>query len=239
MSIAKAITAIELVAPASSYIVARIRLALDTSVKSFIPIRGKAEVPRGVLPRSASKEANEKVLVFVEEGPAAEEAKKAGAEVLGNKDIAKITSGEIELSSFTRALATPSMYPLITPLGRVLGPLGLMPNPKKGGVTNALVAAIEGARAASSVAFEMKETDKDGGVVEVEVAKVGWLVDDVRENVGAVAKAVLEANENKRKHMIIHSLHLTSRDHPIRIPVRLKEIGKHLAAAKLQKGQKK
>ncbi|KXS20650.1 ribosomal protein L1 [Gonapodya prolifera JEL478] len=234
-SLAEALAAIELVAPESSYVLSRVRLNLDTSLKSFVPVRGRAQVPRGVLPRAETDGEEEQVLVFAEEGPAAEEARAAGAEVLGKDDIEKLTDNTLDLTKFARALATPAMYPLITPFGRLLGPLGLMPNPKKGGVTEALGAAIEGARAASFVNFEMKDKDKEGGTVEVEVGKVGWGAAEVRENIGAVLKAIVEANENKKKHMIVHSLYLASKEHPVRFPVRLKEFGTHLVSAKIQK----
>src|SRR5450631_3457880 len=94
-------------------------------------VRGVVNLPNGS-GRSA------RVAVFAK-GAKADEARKAGADVVGAEDLAeKVNAGQID---FDRCIATPDMMPLVGRLGKVLGPRGLMPNPKVGTVTNDLPAA--------------------------------------------------------------------------------------------------
>ena len=111
-------------------------------------VRGVCNLPNGTGRKV-------RVAVFAEGGKA-EEAKKAGADIVGAEDLVEIVQkGTID---FDRAIATPDMMPLVGRLGKVLGPRGLMPNPKVGTVTPDVAAAVKAAK---------------GGAVEFKVEKAG------------------------------------------------------------------
>src|SRR6201994_2807131 len=119
-------------------------------------------------------------------GAKAEEALAAGADVVGADDLAeKIQAGQIE---FDRCIATPDMMALVGRLGKVLGPRGLMPNPKLGTVTNDIAEAVKAAKG-GQVEFRAEKA----GLVHAGVGKASFskegLVDNVKAFVGAVAKA--------------------------------------------------
>jgi large subunit ribosomal protein L1 len=125
------------------------------------------------------------VAVFAR-GPKAEEAKKAGAEYVGADDLAeKITKGEIE---FDRCIATPDMMGVVGKLGKVLGPKGLMPNPKLGTVTMDVTAAIAAAKA-GQVEFRAEKA----GIVHVGVAKASFAEDKILSNIKAFVDAINKA----------------------------------------------
>src|SRR5713226_720375 len=121
---------------------------------------------RGVvnLPNGSGRSARVAVCA---KGAKADEAKKAGADVVGAEDLAeKINAGQID---FDRVIATPDMMPLVGRLGKVLGPRGLMPNPKVGTVTNDLK---EGVRAAKGGAVEFRV--EKAGIVQGGVGKASF-----------------------------------------------------------------
>src|SRR5690606_22996956 len=117
---------------------------IEISMNLGIDPRHADQVVRGVvnLPHGTGKTL--RVAVFAR-GPKAEEAQAAGADLVGAEDLAeRITNGQID---FDRCIATPDMMPIVGKLGRVLGPRGLMPNPKLGTVTNDVAAAVAEAKA--------------------------------------------------------------------------------------------
>ncbi len=119
-------------------------------------------------------------------GDKAEEAKAAGADVVGAEDLAeKVQAGQID---FDRCIATPDMMPLVGRLGRVLGPRGLMPNPKLGTVTPNVREAVEAAKG-GQVQFRVEKA----GIVHAGVGKASFeaehLVANVKAFVDAIAKA--------------------------------------------------
>jgi len=127
-----------------------------------------------------------RVAVFAR-GDKAEAAKAAGADVVGAEDLAqKVQSGEID---FDRAIATPDMMPVVGKLGKILGPRGLMPNPKLGTVTNDLAAAIAAAKG-GQVQFRADRK----GVVHAGVGKRSFDDAKLAENVRAFVDAI---NRNK------------------------------------------
>lgn len=143
------------------------------------------QMVRGVvgLPNGTGKTV--RVAVFAR-GPKAEEAEKAGADIVGAEDLMEIVQGgKIE---FDRCIATPDMMPIVGRLGKVLGPRNLMPNPKVGTVTMDVEAAVKAAKG-GEVQFKAEK----GGVVHAGVGKISFdeakLVENIRAFVGAVSKA--------------------------------------------------
>jgi len=140
---------------------------------------------RGVvnLPHGTGKSV--RVAVFAR-GAKAEEAQKAGADLVGAEDLAeRVQAGDMP---FDRVIAAPDMMPIVGKLGRVLGPRGLMPNPKLGTVTNDLAAAIKAAKG-GQVEFRVEKA----GIVHAGVGKLSFdhakLEDNVRAFVGAISRA--------------------------------------------------
>ena len=126
-----------------------------------------------------------RVAVFAR-GPKADEAKAAGADVVGAEDlVTTVQGGTID---FDRCIATPDMMPLVGRLGKVLGPRGLMPNPKVGTVTMDVTAAVKASKG-GAVEFRVEKA----GIVQGTVGKAsfddGKLVENVKAFVDAVAKA--------------------------------------------------
>ena len=126
-----------------------------------------------------------RVAVFAR-GPKADEAKEAGADIVGAEDLMEtVQGGTIE---FDRCIATPDMMPVVGRLGKVLGPRNLMPNPKVGTVTMDVADAVKAAKG-GEVQFKVEKA----GVVHAGVGKASFdeakLVENVRAFIGAVAKA--------------------------------------------------
>jgi large subunit ribosomal protein L1 len=141
-------------------------------------VRGTADLPHGT-------GKSIRIAVFAR-GDKAEEAKEAGADIVGAEDLAQtIQEGEI---AFDRCIATPDMMPVVGRLGRILGPRGLMPNPKLGTVTPNVGAAVSAAKS-GQVQFRVEKT----GIVHAGVGKASFgpelLVDNIRAFVDAVNKA--------------------------------------------------
>ncbi len=140
---------------------------------------------RGVvsLPHGTGKSV--RVAVFAK-GDKADEARAAGADVVGAEDLAEqIKGGKID---FERCIATPDMMPVVGRLGRILGPRGMMPNPKLGSVTNDVAAAIQATKG-GQVEYRVEKA----GIVHAGVGKASFdevaLVENVKAFVGAIGRA--------------------------------------------------
>jgi large subunit ribosomal protein L1 len=143
-----------------------------------------------------------RVAVFAR-GPKAEEAKKAGADIVGAEDLFEIVnSGKIE---FDRCIATPDMMPLVGRLGKVLGPRGLMPNPKVGTVSMDVVTAVKAAKG-GSVEFRVEKA----GIVHAAVGKISFDTDKLVGNIKAFADAVSKAKPAGAKGTYIQRIALSS-----------------------------
>ena len=158
---------------------------VEIAMNLGIDPRNADQMVRGVvgLPNGTGKDV--RVAVFAR-GPKADEAKEAGADIVGAEDLMEIVQGgKIE---FDRCIATPDMMPVVGRLGKVLGPRNLMPNPKVGTVTMDVGAAVKAAKG-GEVQFKAEK----GGVVHAGVGKAsfdeGKLVENIRAFVSAVAKA--------------------------------------------------
>jgi large subunit ribosomal protein L1 len=133
----------------------------------------------------------------------AEEARAAGADIVGADDLAaKVEAGEID---FDRVIATPDMMPVVGRLGKVLGPRGLMPNPKLGTVTNDVTAAV-GAAKSGQVEFRAEKQ----GIVHAGIGKASFGDDKIRQNVAAFVDAIMKAKPSGAKGTYIRKISLSS-----------------------------
>jgi large subunit ribosomal protein L1 len=136
-------------------------------------------------------------------GAKAEEAKAAGADVVGAEDLVeKVNGGAID---FDRCIATPDMMPLVGRLGKVLGPRGMMPNPKVGTVTMDVTTAVKGAKG-GSVEFRVEKA----GIVQAGVGKASFTEDKLIENIRAFADAVQKAKPAGAKGHYINRVSISS-----------------------------
>ena len=146
-----------------------IRLGVDVT-KADQNIRGMVSLPNGT---------GKTVRVAVFTVNSADEAKKAGADIVGGEDlIEKVAAGEI---NFDRVIATPDMMPKMSKIARVLGPKGLMPNPKLGTVTNNVAEAVATAKAGQ---IEYRAEKK--GIIHAGVGKMSFATDKLVENINAL-----------------------------------------------------
>jgi large subunit ribosomal protein L1 len=143
-----------------------------------------------------------RVAVFAK-GDKAEEAKAAGADVVGAEDLAeKVEGGEID---FERVIATPDMMPVVGKLGKVLGPKGLMPNPKVGTVTQDVAKAVEDAKG-GQVQFRAEKA----GIVHAGVGKASFDEASIAANVKAFVSAINQAKPSGAKGTYIKKVSITS-----------------------------
>ncbi len=175
-----------------------VELALNLGVDprhSDQMVRGVCELPNGT-GRSV------RVAVFAR-GDKAEEAKKAGADVVGAEELAEeVQKGNID---FDRCIATPDMMPLVGRLGKVLGPRGMMPNPKVGTVTPDVAKAVASSKG-GAVEFRVEKA----GIVHVGVGKASFSADKLEQNIRALTEAVVKARPSGAKGTFIKKVSLSS-----------------------------
>jgi len=158
-------------------------------------VRGTVQLPNGT-------GKTVRIAVFAKDAKA-EEARKAGADLVGAEDLAeKVQAGEIE---FDRVIATPDMMGLVGRLGRVLGPRGLMPNPKLGTVTPDVAGAIRAAKA-GQVDFKVEKA----GILHAGVGKASFSETQLTENVKAFIDAVVRAKPTGAKGSFVSKISLSS-----------------------------
>jgi large subunit ribosomal protein L1 len=146
------------------------------------------------------------VAVFAR-GAKADEAKAAGADIVGAEDLVEtVQKGEI---NFDRCIATPDMMALVGRLGKVLGPRGLMPNPKVGTVTNDVTQAVKDAKG-GAVEFRVEKA----GIVHAGVGKASFSAEALTENVRAFTDAVNKAKPSGAKGTYLKRIALTSTQGP-------------------------
>jgi large subunit ribosomal protein L1 len=164
---------------------------IEMSLNLGIDPRHADQMVRGLtnLPNGTGKTV--RVGVFAR-GPKAEEARAAGADVVGADDLAeKIQAGTIE---FDRCIATPDMMGVVGRLGKILGPRGLMPNPRLGTVTMDVKGAITAAKG-GQVEFRAEKA----GIIHAGIGKVSFDEEKLRENARALADAVQKARPTGAK----------------------------------------
>jgi large subunit ribosomal protein L1 len=160
------------------------------------------QMVRGVctLPNGSGR--TSRVAVFAR-GAKAEEAKAAGADIVGAEDLAEtVSKGTI---NFDRCIATPDMMGLVGRLGKVLGPRGLMPNPRVGTVTMDVTAAVKGAKG-GSVEFRVEKA----GIVHAGVGKASFTEKALAENVKALVDAVVKAKPVGSKGNYVKKVSISS-----------------------------
>lgn len=171
-----------------------LNLNLDTR-KSDQQVRGTVMLPAGT-------GKTVRVAVFARD-QAAEEARAAGADLVGVEDLAEaVQNGEI---NFDRAIATPDCMAVVGRLGKILGPRGLMPNPKLGTVTTDVTSAVQAAKG-GQVAFRAEKA----GIVHAGVGKSSFDEGSLAANVRAFVDAIREARPSGAKGVYIQKIWLSS-----------------------------
>src|SRR5690348_15257561 len=175
---------------------------IELSINLGVDPRHADQMVRGVVSLPSGTGRALRVAVFAK-GPKAEEAKKAGADIVGAEDLAEqVNKGEI---NFDRCIATPDMMGVVGRLGKVLGPRGLMPNPKVGTVTMDVTNAVKGAKG-GSVEFRVEKA----GIVHAGVGKASFPADKLAENIRAFADAVQKAKPQGAKGHFINRIAISS-----------------------------
>jgi large subunit ribosomal protein L1 len=175
---------------------------VEMSMNLGIDPRHADQMVRGLtsLPNGTGKTV--RVGVFAR-GPKADEARAAGADVVGSEDLAeKIQAGEI---NFDRCIATPDMMGVVGRLGKILGPRGLMPNPRLGTVTMDVKGAITAAKA-GQVEFRAEKA----GIIHAGIGKVSFDTDKLLENARALADAIQKAKPTGAKGTYVQRVSISS-----------------------------
>ena len=175
---------------------------IELSMNLGVDPRHADQNVRGVidLPNGTGKTI--RVGVFAK-GDKADEAKAAGADVVGAEDLAEqVQKGEID---FDRCIATPDMMPVVGRLGKILGPRGMMPNPKLGSVTQDVAQAIQSAKG-GQVEYRVEKA----GIVHAGVGKASFSEEALLENVRTLVGAVNKARPSGAKGTYIKRISLSS-----------------------------
>jgi len=175
---------------------------VDVAVKLGVDPRHADQMVRGavVLPNGLGK--NVRVLVFAK-GEKEKEALDAGADYVGSEDlVAKIQEGWFD---FDTAIATPDMMGVVGKIGKLLGPRGLMPNPKVGTVTFEVARAVKESKA-GKVEFRVEKA----GIVHAPVGKVSFDAEKLKGNVLALVEALVKAKPSAAKGTYIKKISLSS-----------------------------
>jgi large subunit ribosomal protein L1 len=175
---------------------------VDLAIRLGVDPKKADQMVRGtvVLPNGTGKKV--RVLVFGK-GQKEKEALDAGADIVGGEDLVeKISKGWLE---FDKAIATPDMMGLVSKLGKILGPRGLMPNPKVGTVTFDLERAIKEIKA-GKVEFKVEKA----GVIHVPMGKVSFGFDRLLENIKTLLEVILRAKPPTSKGVYLRSIALST-----------------------------
>ena len=175
---------------------------IEISINLNVDPRHADQNVRGVVALPNGTGNDVRVAVFAKDDKA-DEARAAGADLVGADELAAIIEGgEI---AFDRVIATPDMMPVVGRLGKVLGPRGLMPNPKLGSVTNDVRAAVEAAKS-GEVQYRVEKL----GIIHAGIGKASFSEAQIRENLDAFLGAVMKAKPSGVKGTYVNKLALTS-----------------------------
>ncbi|OGP53982.1 MAG: 50S ribosomal protein L1 [Deltaproteobacteria bacterium RBG_13_52_11] len=186
--------------PETSY--ARFDEGIDVAIRLGVDPKKPDQMVRGtvILPHGTGKEV--KVLVFAQ-GEKEKEAREAGSDFVGGEELVeKISQGWLE---FDKAIATPDMMKVVSKLGKILGPRGLMPNPKVGTVTFEVGKAVQDVKS-GKVEFKI---DKAGNL-HVSVGKVSFGQEKLRENISTLLDSVIKAKPASSKGTYVKGLAIST-----------------------------
>ena len=175
---------------------------IEVALNLGVDPRHADQMVRGVvtLPKGTGKSV--RVGVFAR-GAKADEARAAGAEVVGAEDLLEtIQGGTVD---FDRCIATPDMMGLVGRLGKILGPKGLMPNPKLGTVTMNVAAAVEAAKG-GQVEYRVEKA----GIIHSGIGKASFPAEDLRANFDALVEAILKAKPTGAKGKYLKKIAVSS-----------------------------
>ncbi|MDH5568015.1 MAG: 50S ribosomal protein L1 [Myxococcales bacterium] len=177
--------------------------SVDIAINLGVDPRHADQMVRGaiVLPHGIGKET--RVLVFAK-GEKEKEAREAGADYVGGEDLAKKIQGEGWLD-FDRVVATPDMMSVVGRLGKVLGPRGLMPNPKLGTVTMDVAKAVREQKA-GKVEYRVDKT----GIVHAVVGKRSFDAEKIVDNASALLEAILKAKPSASKGVYLKKISIST-----------------------------
>lgn len=182
--------------------IAKFNETIEIAMNLGVDPKHADQMVRGVvaLPHGSGK--TMRVAVFAK-GDKAKEATDAGADMVGAEDLAdKITAGE---TGFDRVIATPDMMGVVGKLGKVLGPRGLMPNPKLGTVTADVKTAVKNAKA-GEVQFRVEKS----GIVHAGVGKASFTEQQIADNVKAFVDAIMKAKPAGAKGTYLKKISISS-----------------------------
>ncbi len=172
-----------------------VRLGIDAK-KSDQGVRGSVMMPHGT-------GKTVRVAVFVPAGEKAEAAKAAGADAVGMEDLAeRMQAGELD---FGRVIATPDAMRVVGKLGQLLGPRGLMPNPKDGSVAADVVTAIKNAKAG-----QVKFRNDKGGIIHCSIGKANFEIAALKDNLNALLTDLVKAKPSSAKGIFVQKVSLSS-----------------------------
>ena len=177
--------------------------SVDLDIRLGVDPRHADQMVRGsvALPHGTGKSV--RVLVLTNEGKQAE-ARDAGADMVGLDDYADKIQNE-GFTDFDVLIASPDVMPVVGRLGRVLGPRGLMPNPKSGTVTNDLAEAVEAVKA-GRIDFRVDKT----GIIHVAIGKSSMPADQIRDNADAFLKEIIRLRPAAAKGTYVKSVTLST-----------------------------
>ncbi|MEI5686639.1 50S ribosomal protein L1 [Sphingomonas kyungheensis] len=175
---------------------------IEVALNLGVDPRHADQMVRGVVTLPAGTGKTVRVGVFAR-GPKADEARAAGADVVGAEDLMEtIQGGTIE---FDRCIATPDMMGVVGRLGKVLGPKGLMPNPKLGTVTMNVAEAVKAAKG-GQVEYRVEKA----GIIHSGIGKASFTQEDLRRNFDALVDAVVKAKPSGAKGKYVRKVAVSS-----------------------------
>jgi large subunit ribosomal protein L1 len=175
---------------------------IEVALNLGVDPRHADQMVRGVVTLPAGTGKDVRVAVFARGGKA-DEAKEAGADVVGAEDLMEtIQGGQID---FDRVIATPDMMGIVGRLGKVLGPKGLMPNPKLGTVTPNVTEAVKAAKG-GQVEFRVEKA----GIIHSGIGKASFSNEDLRRNFDAFVDAIVKAKPSGAKGKYVKKVSLAS-----------------------------
>ena len=172
-----------------------VRLGIDAK-KSDQGVRGSVMMPHGT-------GKTVRVAVFCPPGEKAEAAKAAGADVVGMDDLAeKMQAGDL---AFGRVIATPDAMRVVGKLGQLLGPRGLMPNPKDGSVTADVATAVKNAKAG-----QVKFRNDKAGIIHCSIGKANFEASALKDNLNALLSDLIKSKPAAAKGIFVQKVSLSS-----------------------------